>query len=177
MRRASFGGVRGRQGERIVYRGRARCDWYRADASLTTFSFVTATNTNTFVAFASAAEPTQATAAMRLGTPANPATFQGDGPLLGATWQTSLTPFVPGAFVDFVVIAAAPANLPSPIGTYLFDPFDAYFVCAFAAGAPLQVGIPGNCALVGLGLVAQAGSVSFATCAFANALDVTIGTF
>ena len=59
----------------------------------------------------------------------------------------------------------------------LFDPAQGYFVCAFPAGGPMPIAIPGNCALTGLTFIAQGGSVSPSTCALANALEVTVGGF
>lgn len=159
-------------------------DWsgrvYRTDAGLSLPTAFVASSTNTFVAFRASSVPVAAAAAARAGVPPNPAAFApgaANGPVLGATWQPTLTPFLPGAIADFVVVATAPDNASSPLGTMLFDAALPHFVCAWPAGAPLAIEVPGDCTLAGATFVAQAGSVAMTTCAFANALDVTIGWY
>ena len=156
-------------------------DWggrvIRSDSTLTGFQQWTSGATNTFVAFAAPTVPAPAVATVRAGTPPNPTVFSGPGARLGTTWTGTLAPFLPGALFDVVIFGAGPANVPLPFGTYLVDENVTHFVSDYAAGGRLSVALPDNCMLTGFVFVAQAGSVSWTTCALANALDVRISSF
>lgn len=123
---------------------------------------------------------------VRLGTPPNPNVFlpgQTSGPVLGATWDPVIdhTTFVVNAISDFVIVTDGADNLDlGATGTLLCDLFTApaLHTGGAAPGDAFSIGVPDNCALVGVSLCAQGGSIDMVFAAhLTNALDVVIGSF
>ena len=117
----------------------------------------------------------------RFGTPpAPPGFFPGlTPPLLGQTWDPVVDHaiFEPGAVLDLLAINAAPANIPSPIGTILCDPLAPTIIVSGVPGSPFAVPVPPAPELAGKSLCSQVISVDPLTgLHVTNALDIVLGT-
>jgi hypothetical protein len=119
----------------------------------------------------------------RLGAPPNPPAFlpgQTSGPVIGCVWDPLVdhAAFMPSALLDYLFLAAAPANAPlPPHGTALVLPPLLVGTPALAvAGTAFAVLVPNSCSLIGYTLSAQAMSTNGLTFFLTNALDVTIGS-
>lgn len=124
--------------------------------------------------------PTLAQETVRTGSPPNPiALMPGatSGPVIGATWDPSIdhSSFQPLAFVDVLVLALQPANIPAPMGTILCDVSGAPLTFSQLAGTTFSLAIPNNCELVGKSLCVQGASLSTTSVALTNALDLVFG--
>ncbi|MEM7310964.1 MAG: hypothetical protein AAF682_30115 [Planctomycetota bacterium] len=121
-----------------------------------------------------------ASTAVRLGTPPNPNAYLpgSQDPLLGTVWDPRVdhASFLPAAVSDFAGFSATPSNTPLPFGVLL---------CALPlvgtqivpAGEPFSFPIPTGCALAGVTLCSQAGSVAAdGTIQVTNALDLVLGS-
>jgi hypothetical protein len=119
----------------------------------------------------------------RLGTPPNPNAFLPGvtiGPVIGSSWDPVVTPFHPGAFVDFVgVDFTGPLNVPTAMGTLLiWPPPRPRLFFNWAPGSPFSLAVPFDCSLIGVSAWSQGGSVSAGpNVALANALDIVFGTY
>jgi hypothetical protein len=119
----------------------------------------------------------------RLGTPPNPNAFLPGvttGPIVGDTWDPVVSAFLPGAILDFVgVDLAGPLNVVTGWGTLLIDvPPEPRLHFNFAPGTPFAINIPYDCALIGMPIWTQGGSVAPGpSIALANGLDVILGTY
>ena len=118
---------------------------------------------------------------VRLGTPANPFEFLlgSQAPVIGEVWNPVVTAFQEGGLVTVVAISGAPTNIPlGSAGTLLCDPtVPPIAVVPGTPGNPILIPIPENCGFVGLGLCTQGVSIgTFGALAFANALDIEIGS-
>ena len=121
---------------------------------------------------------------VRLGVPPNPPALQPgmtSGPVIGKTWDPWIghTPFFPGATLDLLGVALAPANVPlPPYGTMLCD-FIGFppYIYSSAPGVPFKVVIPIQCNLAGVKLCSQGLSTDGVKSLLTNAIDIRIGTF
>ncbi len=121
---------------------------------------------------------------VRLGTPPNPDVFRpgvSGGPVIGTVWDPFVdhTTFMPTALLDILVVTPDLGfpDLPTPFGTVLVDIFTANYLVFSPAGVPFAVGVPFNCALVGLDFCSQAaGLIPAVELMATNALDLTIGS-
>ena len=120
----------------------------------------------------------------RLGDPPNPTAFlpgRTYGPVLGTAWDPVVdhATFAPDSVVDFLLVSttALEVDLGAP-GTQLCGPALLPVLLAPAPGLPFQVPVPADCALLGLDLCTQGGSLmGDASFSLTNALDVTLGNF
>lgn len=116
---------------------------------------------------------------IRAGSPPNPIALmpgQTAPPVIGGTWDPWITPFLPGALLDVLVVGLAPADgILSPFGTILC--FPQIVSSTGPPGVNFAIPIPADCSLVGTALPWQGVSVSATELALTNALDVVIGTF
>ena len=124
--------------------------------------------------------PVTATTTPRVGTVANPNVFSGASaqPLLGTNWDPKIdhTTFEPGSVLDFAGLSAASADLSLPPFGSLLCALPFFAVQTVAPGAAFSYPIPFDCALAGLAICTQAGSISPGAIRFTNALDLVIGT-
>lgn len=138
----------------------------------------------TFVAIA-LRHGVQAAVTSRAGTPANPSVFMepvGERPTVGTTWSPFIdhTGFVPilRTSIDAAIVSFAPLNFPTPFGTLLIDPTLTLTVNAPIPGNPMEIPIPLDYGISGLGLHIQAVTLEVnGTLHFTNALDVTVGSY
>ncbi len=118
---------------------------------------------------------------VRPGAPPNPDVFASQAPpLIGAVWQAEIdhASFVPGSLLDVGIFSTAPANQPIPGGTLLVDLGQLLFTKLAQPGSgPIEVGIPSDCALVGIGVSVQGASWDGLQLVGTNALDLVIGSF
>lgn len=120
---------------------------------------------------------------VRLGSPPNPRAFLPGvtrGPIIGAAWDPVVTPFHPGALLDFIgVDLVAPINVSTAWGTLLVNsPPEPQLFFNYAPGTPFSIGIPADCAYVGMSAWTQGGSVALGPdIALANGLDIVFGTY
>ena len=117
---------------------------------------------------------------VRQGTPPNPIAFLPgvtSPPVVGALWDPVVTPFLPGAVIDFVWFSLLPVNLPTASGTLLCALPAPGLLFTSSPGVPFQFQLPADPGLVGLALCFQGGSSALGSFALANALDITLGSF
>jgi hypothetical protein len=117
----------------------------------------------------------------RGGGPGSPYAFLAGrtvGPVIGRTWDPVVTPFLPGAFADFVALSfEGPARLPTRMGTLLIAPPPSQVFYSLEPGTPFEIEIPFDHDLVGRAAWTQGGSVAPGPrIAFANGLDIVFGT-
>ncbi|MEM7309329.1 MAG: hypothetical protein AAF682_21780 [Planctomycetota bacterium] len=120
----------------------------------------------------------------RVGSPPNPDALlpgQTSGPVIGSVWDPVVdhTSFLPSATLDLLGVSVNPLNVAlPPFGTLLCDPTILITVQTSPAGVPFAVPLPLDCASVGVTFCAQGASLDAAgSLRFANALDITIGTY
>ncbi|QDU65376.1 PQQ-dependent sugar dehydrogenase [Engelhardtia mirabilis] len=121
-------------------------------------------------------------AVVRSGEPANPAALAVGStgpPVIGGVWRPLVDNalVLQGAVTDVLALTAKGLNVPTPFGTLLCDLSGATLSFITAPGVPFAVTVPSDCALIGVGLSAQAVAVgALGELALTNALDLTIGS-
>ena len=126
--------------------------------------------------------PVTASETVRLGIPANPMAFMpgiSGPPIVGCTWEPVVTPFLPGAVLDFAFVSvAAPINASTGLGTFLCNIPPPAQIFVVPASTPFSILIPNDCGLAGRSVCSQAGSFAPGpSIQLANALDLVVGTF
>lgn len=123
----------------------------------------------------------EAATASRVGSPANPVALSATtDPELGEAWELDLdgAALVPGPTLEFLLVSAGQANVPSPKGTLLVDTaVPPLLITLPPSPAPLSFTLPGDCALAGIDITLQAAATNGSINRLGNALDATLGTY
>ncbi len=118
---------------------------------------------------------TAAGEAMRLASPPNPLLLLGgqtNRPIVGQVWDPHIANPPSGAVLNALVIGVSSVSIPLQFGTLLCIPS---LTLQGLPGAPFQIPLPPNPALIGASLCTQGASATASALQVSNAIDVTFG--